>query len=242
MRRRLPMVVAALAVAVTMKGGAQSNENPTIALGNDNVGTIESVRIDKEGKGSRIDIHITAKFPMFPTSLDDILKSKGNIGGCQQRFFWRGDTKLNGGGAELSLTSRIGYEAWTCPQPIKLPFGKKISLPRVRVIGDARNVQWTMFIKVGFLDEIYLGAHVNNIVGWPNWIEKLFGARITKHIPIVLPKACGSCSCKDLMSKTRPRLNITQFTVGEDGELQVMAVLSVNDDVLHWVLSCQMPG
>ena len=223
-----------------MAAGAQSTEDPVIKLGDINVGTIEDVRIDEDGEGFRIRIHVTAMFPSFAENLDTILKKKGNMGGCQQRFFWRGNTALRGGGDELNLKSRIGYEAWTCPRPIRLPFGGTIPLPRVRVFGDARNAQWTMFVKPAPLDQIYLSARINDVVGWPNWVEKLFGVHITENVPIGLPKTCGSCSCEELVFDLRPRLDNAQYTVGDDGKLRMAVVLSVNDDVLHKVLACKL--
>ena len=205
-----------------------ANAGKTIRLGGVSIGTIESVEIDTNDQEPRIKISVKARFPNFANSLDKILSDRGNLGKCQQRFFWRGGTVMHGGGKTLKMTSGVAYEAWVCIKHID----------NVHIAGDARNVDWTLFVKPAPLDQLYLSAHVDDIRGWPNWIETAFGVRITENVELALPTSCGTCSCMDVVKSVLPRLDESVFTVEKDGTLLVVATLSTDNDVLTKVLAC----
>ena len=229
--KSLIMVVAALLLQYGFANAQSSdaaNAGKTIRLGGVSVGTIESVVIDKNDQGPRFTISVRMKFPDFATNLDKILSARGNLGKCQQRFFWRGDTSMHGGGKTLNMTSRVAYEAWLCIKHID----------NLRIAGDARNVDWTLFVQPAPLDQLYVSARVNDIRGWPNWIEAAFGVRITENVELALPTSCGTCSCMDVVKSVLPRLDDSEFTVEKDGTLLVAATLSVDNNVLTKVLAC----
>ena len=229
--KRIILVLAALSLQYGIANAQSSdtdNSGKTIRLGGVSVGTIESITIDKQDQGPRVTISIKARFPDFANSLDGILNDRGNLGKCHQRFYWRGRTSVISGGESLTMTSRVAYEVWTCGDV----FGN------VRWVGDARNVDWTLFVRPAPLDQLYISARVNDIRGWPNWIEGAFGVRITENMEVGLPASCGTCSCMDVMKSVRPRFDDSEFSVEKDGTVFVAATLSVNNDVLTKVLAC----
>ena len=234
--KKIILVLAALSLQYGIANAQTSdtdNSGETIRLGGVSVGTIESIIIesiiiDKQDQVPRITISIKARFPDFANSLDDILIGRGNLGKCQQRFYWRGSTSVNNGGESLQMTSEVAYELWTCGDV----FGN------VRWVGDARNVDWKLFVRPAPLDKLYISARVNDIHGWPNWIEGAFGVRITENMKVGLAASCGTCSCMDVMGSVRPRFDDSEFSVEEDGTVFVAATLSVNSDVLTKVLAC----
>lgn len=202
------------------------------------IGTIDRVQIEDSETDSRILIHVDAIFDQFGTKLDKILREKGNIGGCQQKLFWRGSTSVQRGGETLKLSSRLAYEAWTCPRPIRLPFGGKIQLPDARWFGDVRNVDWTLFIKPATIDNLYISARVDNIVGWPNWVEKLFGARITESIAITLPESCGRCMCSKFVEAVQPDFERGRFDTTTAGAVRISATFSIKNTFITEILRC----
>lgn len=240
MKKALVLLIAIMWIGGTAlaQSSTSEDENLKIRIGDKAVGTVEDVRIDKSSQGSRISIHVDAKFVSFPQKLDEILKEKGNLGGCQQRFFWRGNTSVRNVGNTLAMSSRLAYEVWTCPRPIRLPWGGKIPIPRAHILGEVKTVNWTLFIRPAPIDEIYVSARVDDVVGWPNWLEKILDVGITEHIAIKIPDACGVCPCSQFVDSVRPKFESVDFDIEEDSTLRVSTTFSVDEGVLTEVLRC----
>lgn len=232
----LPLLLTANVSLAESPSNAKNNEE--IKIGDRVVGTVGQVRIDKNEEGSRIVIEVNAEFPSFARKVDEILKAKGNLGGCQERYFWRGNTRLHRGGQTLKVTSRLGFEAWTCPRPIRLPFGGQISIPRARVFGDARDVNWTLFIEQAPIESLHVSARVDNIVGWPDWFEDILGVRITEKLAVEIPEYCGTCRCSEVADSLRPEFETVDFQISPVGTLRASAVFSVEDHLLTELLRC----
>ena len=205
------------------------HKNLEIKMGNKIIGKIENIRINKNNDESRVSVQVDAKIESFVKHLDEILRKKRNLGNCIERIYWRGKSKIKKGGKSLKLSSRIAYELWVCPGIKKL---------RTRVIRDTRRVHWTLSIyQPQRIERIKLRAKVKNIVGWPNWVERLFGLRVTKKIPIKLPKSCGSCNCSELVGSVSPKIESLQFAKENGGSLRVSAFLSTNRNIID-IIKC----
>ena len=207
------------------------NKKLDIEMHGRKVGVLDNVEFGMHDNATRTKIKATAKFEDFPTNMDEILGSKGNLlGRCTKRLYWRGNTSLGHHGQDLKLSSRLAYELWSCPS--WLP-----SSARFKYMSDVRTVDWTLFIRPDNLADVKVSAHVRNVRGVPNWLEDLVGVHVTEHIAMKIPELCGACNCSDLTGTMRPKLESVQFDVDNRTTLFIYAEFSTNKNITP-LLTC----
>lgn len=189
---------------------ASAGQNLPINYEGREIGSIRSMEIvDPNEDSPKMFVKLSADFPHFVKNLDEILQARGNLGGCLDRIFWRGNTSAVRFGEELRLSSRIGYERWLCwPKFL-----------RKRILGSVGRIHWKLYINAASLNDIKINAQTYNIVGVPNWLEKWLGLHFKEVIEIPLPAHCGSCDCSELVDALSFRLESTEFSrIGENEE------------------------
>ena len=146
-------------------------------------------------------IDVVAEFPSFSESIDRALKNLGNFGSCRKRIYWVGGTSFRDTGSVLRLASRARYEQWYCDKK----YGKG------RLFRDTKTIHWVVFVNPGPLDNIEIGARLQNIKNFPNWAERSL-VKVEETFKIPIPVRCGNCDCSKVHSLLKPTLRSVEFS------------------------------
>ena len=195
------------------------------------IGNVRITEIEFDKKNNRkLWIYLTASFPNFTRNLDQILKSKGNFKGCSTRIYWGGNTSVRNTGMSLGLSSRLRYEKWWC----KKILGKRM---KGRIFRDTKRVHWRLFINPGSIDEIKIGARMENILNFPNDLERLLRLRVRKEIDVPIPVRCGNCKCSQINKSLKPEIKSVNFSRA-DGNISLRVRLSILVKVNKGLSNC----
>ena len=214
--------------SATISAYAQSSY-PIIYRGKQ-IGKVNYINLtgDKSTPG-KLQLKLAAIFPKFAANIDRLLKQRGNFGSCSKRLFWIGNTRVRDANRTLKLTSRIRYEQWTCVRVL----GKTI---KTRIFRDTKSVDWRIYLKNKKLSKLIIGARVQNVQNFPNFVERLLGLRVDHGTTIPIPIKCGRCSCDSLSKSLDVRLVSARFTQkNRDTSVQLNFSFSGN---LGTALSC----
>ncbi|MDE0447555.1 MAG: hypothetical protein OXH96_12860 [Spirochaetaceae bacterium] len=190
-----------------------------ITLEGRQVGTIESIDMWSDpGNAARVNVAVKAVFSDLAADLDRYLAGKGYFQSrCSRRIYWVGDTAVLDAGVALRLASRVRYEHWACS-----------SLGDARLLQETREVHWSVTVPRAPVDRIVVAAALDDIVDFPDAVERTFGLRVREEIPIPLPEKCGACNCADVIELLRPVFEAIAFA-NRNGSVQVTATLSTAD-------------
>ena len=111
--------------------------------------------------------------PSFTQTLDRVLGSQGNFGGCSSRLYWAGSTSIGQYGTSLVLSSRVRYEQWVCGIPL---LGDRY------IFQDTKTVDWRLFVDPARLDNLRISAQVENVQNLQNDLERALGLRVREDI------------------------------------------------------------
>ena len=231
-----------LVILPTFTGGisvAEAQSNTPIYMQEKEVGRITDLRI-LPGQGENTRIEIKAMFSSFPENLDQVLIAKKDLAeGCKYKLHWRGQTSIRGAEAsKLHLSSGLAFEQWIC-FPKRRILGVTVPLNKLNfnLLGDAVTVQWTLFVNPARIDELHVSAKLTNIVGYPDWLEDLFGLQITRNIKVRIPDLCERCKCSEIIEGTALTFEGATFSVENERDVKVVATVAVSND-LAAVLGC----
>ena len=195
------VIISILVISVSLVH-ADNHDNLDIRFKDRSIGSITNIVIRGDAKDpSIILIDVVAEFPSFADSIDRALKDIGNFGSCSKRIFWAGGTSFLDTGNVLRLASRARYEQWYCDKI----FGKS------RLFRDTKTIHWVVFVKHGPLDNIEIGARLQNIKNFPNWAERWLG-KVEKTTRIPIPVRCGKCACSKVLPSLKPTLRSVKFS------------------------------
>ena len=105
------------------------------------------------------------------------------------------------------------------------------------LLGDDVTVQWTLFVNPARVDELHVSAKLTNIVGYPDWLEDLFGLHIARNIKVRIPDLCVRCKCSEIIEGTALTFEGATFSVENERDVKVVATVAVSND-LAAVLGC----
>ena len=226
--------LAAIAVIFwASPASAGKHQELDIKLQGRKIGYVENIRIKAaDNDPSRLLIYLTANFGSFAQNLDRILRSKGNFKGCSTQIYWSGNTSVRGTGKSLGLSSRLRYEKWWC----KKILGKRM---KGRIFRDTKTVHWRLFIKPAPIDKIKIGARVENILNFPDDLERLLKIRVPKEIKInfPIPKSCGKCKCKKFTDSFKPEFTGSDFS-SANGDVRIRVGFSIKGTLTKELLRC----
>lgn len=218
---------------------AEDNASIPIYIQEKEVGKVTQLSILSSQDGV-MKIGVTAVLESFTQNLDAILNAKGNLTGkCSTRIFWRGQSSIRGPEQhKLYTKSRLGYELYVCVKPTKI-LGVSIPTNKLttRVLGDARMVEWTLSVDPARVDELGVRAKLTNIIGYPEWLEVLFGLHVTRHIKVSIPEVCDRCKCSEIIDQTGLSLQEIVFSVEDGQNLKASAIFSARSE-LGDILPC----
>ena len=117
----------------------------------------------------------------------------------------------------LRLVSRIRYEHWACS-----------SLGDARLLQETREVHWSVTVPRAPVDRVVVAAALDDIVDFPDAVERTFGLRVREEIPIPLPETCGKCDCADVIELLKPVFEAIAFS-HRNGSVEITATLSTAD-------------
>ena len=215
---RLAAAACVLAVAAPFAlGGAI--QGSAITLEGRQVGAVESIDMWSDpGNTARVNVMVKASFDDFEADLDRYLDGKGYFQNrCSQRIYWVGDTAIREAGTALRLTSRVRYEQWACS-----------SLGEARLLRETRAVQWSVRVPRAPIERVVVAAALEDIVDFPDAVERMFGLRVSEEIPIPLPERCGTCDCDEVVELLKPVFEAIAFTDRGD-RLEITFTLSTAD-------------
>lgn len=199
-----------------MAGAIQGS---AITLEGRQVGTVESIDMwSAAGNTARMNVVVKANFADFAADLDRYLADKGYFQSrCSRRIYWVGDTAVLDAGAALQLSSQVRYEQWACS-----------SLGDARLLQETREVHWRVDVPRAPIDRVVVAAALEDIVDFPDTVERMFGLRVREEIPIPLPAMCGKCECAEVIELLQPVFEAVAFS-SRDGGLEITATLSTAD-------------
>ena len=216
--RRLAVVAGALMLGAhcAMAGAIQDT---AIVLQGRQVGTVESIDLSGAADAAgRTDMIVMARFDDFEADLDRYLQGKGTFQNrCSRRIYWVGDTTVLETGARLRLSSEVRYEQWACS-----------SLGNARLLSRTKSVHWSLYVPRAPLDEVAVNARLEDIVDFPDAVERTFGLRVREEIPIPLPPTCGQCDCSEVMELLQPAFEEVDFSA-RGSRMQVTMTISMRD-------------
>ena len=154
-----------------------------ITLEGRQVGTVESIDLwHDQGNAARVNIVVKASFGDFPATVDRYLGDRGFFQNrCSRRIYWVGDTAVLEAGPALRFSSKVRYEQWACS-----------SLGNARLLRDTRSVHWSVSVPRAPIDQVAVIATLDDIVDFPDGVERMFGLRVREEIPMPLPPECGN--------------------------------------------------
>ncbi len=216
--KRLAAAACAL-IAACPFATAGAIHGAAITLEGRQVGTVENIDLWSDyGGADRMNIVVKASFPDFEADLDRYLRGKGLFQNrCSRRIQWVGGTSIRETGAVLRLSSRVRYEQWACS-----------SLGNVRLLSQTRSVHWSMYATRAPIDEVAVTATLDDIVDFPDRMERMFGLRVREQIPIPLPPACGKCDCAKVIEWLQPAFEAIAFSE-RGGRMEVTTTFSTGD-------------
>lgn len=218
---------------------AEDNANIPIYIQEKEVGEVTQLNILSSQDGV-MKIRVVAVFESFTQNLDTILEEKGNLTGkCPNRIFWKGRSSIRGPEQnKLHMKSRLGYELYVCVPPTII-LGVRIPTEKLttHVLGDARMIEWTLSVDPARVDELGIRATLKNIVGYPEWLEVLFGLHVTRHIKVSIPEVCNRCKCSEIIDQTGLSLEEIVFSVEDVQNLKASAIFSARSE-LGDILPC----
>lgn len=190
-----------------------------ITLEGRQVGTVENIDMWSDGSNAdRINIVVKASFDNFAADVDRYLDNKGFFQNrCSRRIYWVGDTAVLETGSALRLSSRVRYEQWACS-----------SLGDARLLRETRNVHWSVSVPRAPIESVAVTAALEDIVDFPDLVERTFGLRVREDIPIPLPETCGRCECAYVIEKLGPVFEAVTFA-GRGRRMEVTATFSTRD-------------
>lgn len=210
MTLRLP---AACFTLLALLPSTATAEVPQIKIDGQEIGVLEDIDISGGDNDDRTRITLTARFWNLPRDLDANLKARGNIlGKCSQRLYWVGNTRITEYGPILRLTSRLRYEQWLCS-----------SLFKTRLLRDTKTVRWSVFINPSSLADLSVHIRLDDVVNFPDDLERWFDLRIQRSIPIPIPQTCGRCPCSYITQETGPTFDSVNFAAHNDHSIATVA-------------------
>ena len=221
--RGRPLRRLAAAACVLLAGApfvtAGAIHGTAITLEGRQVGTVESIDMWNDPSNSaRVNIVVKASFGDFPATVDRYLGGRGLFQNrCSRRIYWGGDTAVLEAGAALQLSSKVRYEQWACS-----------SLGNARLLRDTRSVHWSVYVPRAPIDQVAVIATLDDIVDFPDGVERMFGLRVREEIPMPLPPECGKCDCALIVESLQPVLEAIAFSY-RDGRMQATATFSTAD-------------
>lgn len=216
--RRLAVVAGALMLGAHCAMAAAIHDTAIVLQGRQ-VGTVESIDLSGAADAAgRTDMVVTASFDDFEADLDRYLQGKGTFQNrCSRRIYWVGDTTVLETGARLRLSSEVRYEQWACS-----------SLGNARLLSRTKSVHWSMYIPRAPLDEVAVNASLEDIVDFPDAVERTFGLRVREEFPIPLPAECGKCDCSEVVELLQPAFEEVAFSARES-RMHVTMTISMRD-------------
>ena len=190
-----------------------------ITLEGRQVGTVESIDLWNDyGDTDRVNLVVKASFPAFEADVDRYLRGRGFFRNrCSRRIYWVGDTSVLEAGSVLRLSSRVRYEQWACT-----------SLGDARLLSETRSVHWSLYVARAPLSEVAVTATLDDIVDFPDTVERMFGLRVREEIPIPIPPACGACDCSAVIELLQPAFEAIAFSDQGD-RMEVTTTFSTRD-------------
>ena len=190
-----------------------------ITLEERQVGTVESIDIWNDyGDLDRMNVVVKASFPDFAADVDRYLQGRGLFRNrCSRRIYWVGDTAVLEAGSVLRLSSRVRYEQWACS-----------SLGNARLLSETRSVHWSVSVARAPIGEVAITATLDDIVDFPDGVERTFGLRVREEIPIPIPPTCGRCDCSEVLEQLQPAFEAIAFFDRGD-RMEVTATVSTRD-------------
>ena len=191
-----------------------------ITLEGRQVGTLESIDMwTDQGTAERVNIVVKASFGDFAADMDRYLDGRGFFQNrCSRRIYWLGDTAVLEAGAALRLSSKVRYEQWACS-----------SLGNARLLRDTKRVHWSVSVPRAPIDQVVaVTAALDDIVDFPDAVERMFGLRVREQIPIPLPPECGKCDCSLIVESLQPVFEAIAFSY-RDGRVEATATFSTAD-------------
>ena len=146
---------------------AQSSEFSLQSLfsGSGVTGTLSLQNVEQVEE--RCALTLIATLPSLFAELDQIGRSKGNMGSSRNRLYWVGPTRLRGVGqpGTILLTSRARYESWTY-----IDIG--IDKIKTRNFRDTKTVDLSLGVNwKNQTDTLSLNYEIQNIRTFPGSIE-----------------------------------------------------------------------
>ena len=216
--RRLAVVAGALMLGAHC-ALAGAIHDTAIMLQGRAIGTVESIDLSgASAAAGRTDMVVTASFDDFEADLDRYLQGKGTFQNrCSRRIYWVGGTTVLETGARLRLSSEVRYEQWACS-----------SLGNARLLSRTKSVHWSLYVPRAPLDEVAVNARLEDIVDFPDAVERTFGLRVREEFPIPLPPTCGTCDCSEVMELLQPAFETIAFSE-QGNRVQVTMTISMRD-------------
>lgn len=216
--RRLAVVAGALMLGAHCAMAAAIHDTAIVLQGRQ-VGTVESIDLSSAADAAgRTDMIVTASFDDFEADLDRYLQGRGTFQNrCSRRIYWVGDTTVLETGASLRLSSEVRYEQWACS-----------SLGNARLLSRTKSVHWSLDVPPAPLDEVAVNARLEDIVDFPDAVERTFGLRVREEIPIPLPPTCGKCDCAEVIELLQPAFEEVAFAE-RGSHMQVTMIISMRD-------------
>lgn len=190
-----------------------------ITLEGRQVGTVESIDMWTDpGDAARVKVVVKVSFDELAATVDWYLAGRGFFQNrCSRRIYWVGDTEVIDAGAALQLSSKVRYEQWACS-----------SLGDARLLRETRNVLWSVYVGRAPIDRVSVTATLDDIVDFPDGVERMFGLRVREEIPIPLPATCGTCDCAAVVETLQPVFEALTFS-HRAGRVAATATLSTAD-------------
>ena len=216
--RRLAVVAGALVLGAHCALAGAIHDTAVVLQGRQ-VGTVESIDLsDASGTAGRTDMIVTASFDDFAADLDRYLQGRGTFQNrCSRRIYWVGDTKVLETGARLRLSSQVRYEQWACS-----------SLGNARLLSRTKSVHWSLYVPRAPLAEVAVNARLEDIVDFPDAVERTFGLRVREEFPIPLPPTCGKCDCSEVIELLQPAFEGVAFAERES-RMHATMTISMRD-------------
>ena len=190
-----------------------------ITLDGRQVGTVENIDMWTDpGDAARVNVVVKASFDELAATVDWYLAGRGFFQNrCSRRIYWVGDTEVIDAGVALQLSSKVRYEQWACS-----------SLGDARLLQQTREVHWSVTVPRAPIERVVVAAALENIVDFPDAVERTFGLRAREEIPIPLPEQCGNCDCAHVVELLKPVFEAITFADRGD-RLEITATLSTAD-------------
>jgi len=89
-------------------------------------------------------------------------------------------------------------------------------------------VHWSLYVPRPPLDEVAVNVRLEDIVDFPDAVERTLGLRVREEFPIPLPAACGKCDCSEVVELLQPAFEEVAFSERES-RMHVTMTLSMRD-------------